>query len=92
MNKIGGARVLAAGLFVVAGAGLAERVVDPFDRHGHDFTIEGPQGYSEIAYASVNWYSQAGEKHDDRFGDLLLLTDAVTALGYVGLRLAETRH
>jgi hypothetical protein len=73
-------------LCVSSSAGLAERIADPFERHGLSYTLEGPQTHSEVFYLSSNWYDNNGEKHDDRTGDLLLITSLASGLGAIALR------
>lgn len=57
---------------VASGAGLAERIADPLERHAHDYVLEGPAPPSEAFYLSSNWYDESGKKHNDRVGDGLL--------------------
>lgn len=67
---------------LLAGGALAERVADPFERHGPNYAIEGPKGHSEVFYVSVNYQGPNGEKRDDRPGDALLV---VMGLGFTAL-------
>jgi hypothetical protein len=65
---------------LVSGVGLAERITDPFERHEHDFTLEGPRQNSEVFYVSSNWYDEEGNQHDDRSGDALIAGIALSGL------------
>lgn len=75
---------------LASGMGIAERVADPFERHNTNYAVEGPEGHSEVFYVSTNWYDESGEKHDDRFGDLLLLTSLATGVGVIAVGLSES--
>ena len=75
---------------LATGIGTAERIIDPFERHAHDYTLEGPSGHSEVSFArSSNWYDDEGKKHDDRLGDLLIVSTIAGAAGTIALRLRE---
>lgn len=79
-------RKAVAGLALLSAAsfgGVAERVVDPFDRHDNDHTIEGPASHSEVFYMSVNTYDGNGEKHDDRAGDAMIAAGALAITGAI---------
>lgn len=83
-------KVLKVGLYaapVLSGVALSERVIDPFDIHDHDYTLEGPSGPSEVFYMSSNFYEPGGEKQDDRVGDFLLISTLVTGIGSIALRI-----
>ncbi len=74
-------KVLCASLALASGSMLAERVIDPFDRHDAEYTLQGPQHRSEVFYMSVNEVDANGrEVNDDRFGDALLLATGGLAL------------
>jgi len=81
----------AAGISVISGVALGERLLDPFDRHDQNYTLEGPQRPSDVFYLSVNSY-EGGEKHDDRLGDLMLFLEAASVFGYVALRLVDSNQ
>lgn len=74
---------------LVAGASLAERIIDPFERHGADYVLEGPQHPSEVFYVSSNYYDAQGGKHNDRAGDILLLLTVTSAVGALATRSSE---
>lgn len=86
MNKLRVASNALALTSAVSFGSLIERVADPFDRHEKQYTVEGPQGHSEVFYLSVNHYDAEG-KHDDRTGDLLLACGALSVAGSIALRL-----
>lgn len=88
MNLVAASRAATATLALAASLGVAERIVDPFSRLDHDYMLEGPQGASEIFYVSSNWRDETG-KHDDRTGDLLLLTSVLGATGCAVLGMAN---
>jgi hypothetical protein len=73
--------VVTAGLFV-------ERLVDPLERHEHNYVLEGPAHRSEVFYVSTNYYDETG-KHDDRVGDVILITSMVAGLGAMSLELSR---
>jgi hypothetical protein len=83
MNYIKGV-VFAAGLG--SSLGLAERTIDPFDRHEYEYTIDGPQQRSDVFYVSVNGYDEHDNKHDDRLGDGLLMLTIAAGLGSLLLK------
>ena len=77
------------GLSLLNGAATAERIADPFERHEHNFVLEGPTAFSEVFYASINWYDANGNKHDDREGDLLLLETVAYGIGALATRVGR---
>lgn len=68
---------------VLSGVALTERLVDPFDRHEHNYVLEGPQNRTEMFYMSTNWYDESGEKHDDRVSDALLGVFVTSSAGVI---------
>jgi hypothetical protein len=75
-----------------SGAALAERIIDPFERHAHDYSLEGPQGTSEVFYLSSNWYDEHGGKHDDRVGDSMLAAVVLSGAGAVTASLGRREN
>ena len=89
MNKISGLLLVAT---VASGAGVAERVVDPFDHYNHSFVLEEPQRNTELFYVSINWYDTSGNKHDDRVGDSLLVAGVLSAAGVTVIQLSQAER